>query len=142
MLQYAPDLQTDGFIVLRGVDGCWQLCNDSRAKVSVDRRPQSKRRVLPLITATFGTHMDVDATVVGAAAEVWHKGPTRPEVKPYCHKVAPSPSHCAGAVTTPVIMFCTSLKCTFQLVSGLATASQTPSSVRESRITQTQETGH
>lgn len=40
--QYAPNLQSDSFVVLHRADGCRQLYDDARVKGSIDRARQSK----------------------------------------------------------------------------------------------------
>lgn len=50
-----------------------------------------------LITTTFETHVNGDATVVGALAKRWCKGFMHPELKCQCHRTGPLPSYCASA---------------------------------------------
>lgn len=52
-----------------------------------------------LVTAAFGMHMNVCATVVRVAAKKWCKGATSSEVKPQCHRTTPLPSCWTGVAS-------------------------------------------
>lgn len=70
-----PSLPSEGLLVLCIADGCQQLCNDIRVKVSVDWPDQSAQRYGERTPASFRMHKDEEAKVVEVAATVrWRKG--------------------------------------------------------------------
>lgn len=77
--------------------------------------------------------------MVGVAAEGWCKGTMCFEVKPHYHRTALLPSHCASAVTTPVISFQGCWRYASPPIPGEAKAHQAQHNMRESRIVQMQQ---
>lgn len=55
VLRCTPGLQNNGFIVLHKADGCWQQCNRTTAKESVDQAHELKGRYVLSTYATPGT---------------------------------------------------------------------------------------
>lgn len=70
-----------------------------------------------LWSGSVGTHVDGDSKAMAVMTRRWRKGTTCAKVKRYCYRVAPLPSHCASALTTPTISSRASHKYASQSIS-------------------------